>query len=367
MNDTNYSDSSDEEQIEIPEQVVDPDNPWLSERKEFKDFMAGYNNFVQNNCEAKDINDQYKNNKSDDKNSEIKGINDQSENNKSNKKNNETKENNVNKLKCNKIATAKDKIKNNKKNKVKNITVHDLSTFDDEESDVEILKIVTPNTKKVHFSDDTIESETKIKELDKNIKSKPKALCNKENSNIDVINTVAGIWYVSSDNINDNLNKKKVHRDVENAFKTVETELKNKINEKLLKLNKDKIKQPAKTNVKHQNEELKSDYLKMNNKRIKAAFNEPLYEDNKTLDTNNTSNIEDNQESASKTVVNAVNPKKQVQNIDPTEFLQVTQTNLETEEMIQVEDQIDDKEENDQEKLIAEAFADDDIINEFKY
>lgn len=366
MNDTNDSDSSDEEQIEIPEQVVDPDNPWLAERKEFKDFMAGYNNFVQNNCEAKDINDQCKNNISDDTNSENKGINDQSENNKSNEKNNETKEskkNNVNKLKHDKIVTTKDKIKN----KVKNITVHDLSTFDDEESDVEVLKIVTPKAKKVHFSDDTIKSETKVKEIDKNIKSKSKALCNKENSKIDVINTVAGTWYVSSDNINDNLNKKKVHRDVENAFKTVETELKNKINEKLLKLNKAKIKQPAKLNVKHQNEEVKSDYLKMNNKRIKAAFNEPLYEDNKTLDTNNTSNIEDNQESAIKIVVNPVNSKKQVQNIDPTEFLQVTQTNLETEEMTQVEDQIDDKEENEQEKLIAEAFADDDIINEFKY
>ncbi|KAF0769506.1 U3 small nucleolar RNA-associated protein 14 B [Aphis craccivora] len=363
LNDTNDSDSSDEEQIEIPEQVVDPDNPWLAERKEFKDFMAGYNNFVQNNGDTKDINDQYKNNKSEDKNNDTKGINDQSENNKSNEKNNETKENNVNKLKCDKIATTKDKIKKNKKNKVKNITVHDLSTFDDEESDVEVLKIVTPKTKKVHFSDDTIESETKIKELDKNIKSKPKALCNKENSNIDVINTVAGTWYVSSDNINENLNKKKVHRDVENAFKTVETELKNKINEKLLKLNKAKIKQPAKTNVKRQNEEVKSDYLKMNNKRTKAVFNEPLYEDNKTLDTNNTSNIEDNQESAIKTIVN---PKKQEQNIDPTEFLQVTQTNLETEEMTQVEDQIDDKEVNEQEKLIAEAFADDDIINEFK-
>jgi len=355
LNDTNNSDSSDEEQIEIPEQVVDPDNPWLAERKEFKDFMAGYNNFVQNNCEAKDKNDQYKNNKSNDKNSETKNINDQSENNISNEKNNESKENNVNKLKCVKIVTAKDKIKN----KVKNITVHDLSTFDDEESDVEILKIVTPKTKKVHFSDDAVESK-----INKTIKSKSKALCNKENSNIDVINTVAGTWYVSSDNVNDNLNKKKVHRDVENAFKTVETELKNKINEKLLKLNKAKIKEPAKTNVKRQNEEVKSDYLKMNNKRIKAAFNEPLYEDNKTLDITNTSNIEDNQEFTIKTVIN---PKKQVQNIDPTEFLQVTQTNLETEEMTQVEDQIDDKEENEQEKLIAEAFADDDIINEFKY
>lgn len=363
MNDTNDSGSSDEEQIDIPEQVVDPDNPWLAERKEFKEFMAGYNNFVQNNCVTKDINDQYKNNKSEDKNNETKDINDQSENNKSNEKNNETKENNVNNLKCDKIATTKDKIKNNKKNYVKNITVHDLSTFDDEESDVEVLKIVTPKTKKVHFSDDTIESETKIKELDKNIKSKHKALCNKENSNINVIYTVAGTWYVSSDNINENLNKKKVHRDVENAFKIVETELKNKINEKLLKLNKAKIKQPAKINVKRQNEEVKSDYLKMNNIRIKAAFNEPLYEDNKTLDTNNISNIEDNQESAIKTFVN---PKRQVQNIDPTEFLQVTQTNLETEEMTQVEDQIDDKEENEQEKLIAEAFADDDIINEFK-
>jgi len=176
---------------------------------------------------------------------------------------------------------------------------------------------------------------------------------------------VAGTWYVSSNNINDDLNKKKVHKDVEKTFKTVETELKNKINEKLLNINKVKVKQPSKTDfVKRQSQEVKSDYLKMNNKRIKAEFNEPLYEDNRTLDTNNLSNTENNLGSANKIVEK---PTKQVQNIDPTEFLQMTQVSLETDEMAQVEDHLDDKEENEQDKLIAEAFADDDIINEFKY
>jgi len=350
LNETNDSDSSDEEQIEISEQVVDPDNPWLAERKEFKDFMVGYNNFVQNNCETKDIHDQHINNKLNNKNEEIK----------------ESEENNVNEVKHDKLAIPIDKSKKKKNNKVKNITVQDLSTFDEEESFVEVLKIVSPKKKKVHFSDDTIKSETKINEIDTNIKMESTALCNKKNNNINVINTVSGTWYVSSDNISDNiLNKKKVHKDVENAFKTVETELKNKINEKLLNLNKTKVKQPSKTNIaKRRNEEVKSDYLKMNNKRIKAEFNEPLYENNRTLDTNNISNIENNLGSAIKIVEK---PTKQVQNIDPTEFLQVTQINLETEEMAQVEDHLDDKEENEQEKLIAEAFADDDIINEFKY
>jgi len=350
LNETNDSDSSDEEQIEISEQVVDPDNPWLAERKEFKDFMVGYNNFVQNNCETKDIHDQHINNKLNNKNEETK----------------ESEENNVNEVKHDKLATPIDKSKKKKNNKVKNITVQDLSTFDEEESFVEVLKIVSPKKKKVHFSDDTIKSETKINEIDTNIKMESTALCNKKNNNINVINTVSGTWYVSSDNISDNiLNKKKVHKDVENAFKTVETELKNKINEKLLNLNKTKVKQPSKTDIaKRRNEEVKSDYLKMNNKRIKAEFNEPLYENNRTLDTNNISNIENNLGSAIKIVEK---PTKQVQNIDPTEFLQVTQINLETEEMAQVEDHLDDKEENEQEKLIAEAFADDDIINEFKY
>uniref|UniRef100_A0A2H8TK08 U3 small nucleolar RNA-associated protein 14 A n=1 Tax=Melanaphis sacchari TaxID=742174 RepID=A0A2H8TK08_9HEMI len=366
LNDTNDSDSSDEEQLEIPDdQVVDPDNPWLAERKEFKDFIVGYNNFVQNNSETKEINDQFKNNESNEKISKTKNTNDQYKNNKSNEKNEkntETKESDTNKLKSDKIVTIKDEIKKKKNNKVKNITVHDLSNFDEEESFVEVLKIVTPKKKKVRFANDITELETNTKEINTNVKSDSKVQCNKKSSNVDVINTVAGTWYVSSDNVNDNMNKKKVHRDVENAFKTVETELKKKIDEKLLKLNK--VKQPAKTDVvKRQNEEVKNDYLKMNNKRTKAEFNEPLYEDNKTLDTNNINNIEDNQGSAIKIVEK---PKKQVQNIDPTEFLQVTQTNLETEEMTQIEDQMDDKEENEQEKLIAEAFADDDIINEFK-
>lgn len=352
LNETNDSLSSEEEEIEISEQVVDPDNPWLAERKEFKDFMVGYNNFVQNNCETIDMNDQYINNKLNDKNSK-------------NEETKESEESNVNEAKHDKKAIPKDKIIKKKKNKVKNITVEDLSTFDEEESFVEVLKIVTPKKKKVHFSNDTIKSETKIKEIDTNNKTNS-TLCNKKNNDIGVINTVAGTWFVSSENINDNiLNKKKVHKDVENAFKTVETKLKNKINEKLLNLNKIKIKQPSKTNIaKRQNEEVKNDYLKMNNKRIKAEFNEPLYENNRTLDTNNISNIENNLGSTIKIVEK---PTKQVQNIDPTEFLQVTQTSLETEEMAQVEDHLDDKEESEQEKLIAEAFADDDIINEFKY
>lgn len=345
LNETNDSDSSDEEQIEIPEQMVDPDNPWLAQRKEFKDFMTGYNNFVQRNCETEDTNDQYKNNNLNKKNCESK----------------ELEKNNVSELKYDKIVMPKDTIKK-KKNKVKDITVHDLSSFDEEESHVEVLRIVTPNKKKVHFSNDTIESKTN--KIDKNIKINSTALCNKKNNNIDVINTVAGTWFVSPDNINDNLNKKKVHKDVENAFKTVETELKNQINKKLLNLNKVKVKQPSKTDfVKRQNQEVKSDYLKTNNKRVKAEFNEPLYEDNKTLDMNNISNIDNNQETAVKIVEK---PAIQVQNIDPTEFLHVTQINLETQEMAQVEDHLDDKEENEQEKLIAEAFADDDIINEFK-
>lgn len=350
LNETNDSDSSDEEQIEISEQVVDPENPWLAERKEFKDFMAGYNNFVQNNCESKDINNELNtNNKINEKHHDPK----------------ELEESNVNEVKHDKIVEPIHKIKKKRQNKVKNITVQDLSTFEEEESFVEVLKIVCPKKKKVHFSDDTIKSGTKINEIDTNIKINSTDLCHKKNNSIGVINTVAGTWYVSSDNINDDLNKKKVHKDVEKTFKTVETELKNKINEKLLNLNKVKVKQPSKTDfVKRQNQEVKSDYLKMNNKRIKAEFNEPLYEDNRTLDTNNLSNTENKLGSVNKIVEK---PIKQVQNIDPTEFLQVTQVSLETDEMAQVEDHLDDKEENEQEKLIAEAFADDDIINEFKY
>ncbi|XP_015367455.1 PREDICTED: U3 small nucleolar RNA-associated protein 14 homolog C [Diuraphis noxia] len=349
LNETNDSESSDEEQIEISEQEVDPDNPWLAERKEFKDFMAGYNNFVQNNSESKDINVKLNtNNKINDKNHETK----------------ELEESNVNEVKHDKIVEPIVKNKNKKQNKVKNITVQDLSTFDEEESFVEVLKIVSPKKKKVHFSNDTIKSETKINEIDTNIKINSMASCHKKNNNIGVINTVAGTWYVSSNNINDDLNKKKVHKDVEKTFKTVETELKNKINEKLLNLKKVKVKQPSKTDfIKRKNQEVKSDYLKMNNKRIKAEFNEPLYEDNRTSVTNNMSNTENILGSANKIIEK---PIKQVQNIDPTEFLQVTQVNLETDEMAQVEDHLDDKEENEQEKLIAEAFADDDIVNEFK-
>lgn len=350
MNDTNDSDTSDEEQIETPEQMVDPDNPWLAERKEFKDFMNGYNKFVQNNCKTEDENknDKYKNSIL---NEESQGTN-------------ESEESDTNELKNDKIIKPIDNTKKTK-NKVKKITVADLSTFDEEESFVEILKIVGSEKKKVHFASDTVESDTITNGIDTNIKINSTSVCNKKNKNIDTISTVSGIWYVSPpDDINVNKNKKKVHKNVESAFKTVETELKNKINDKLLKLKKVEAKESSKKDlIKRQYEEVKSDYLKINNKRTKAEFNEPLHEDIKTLDTNNKSYVENNQGPAIKIVEK---PTKQVQNIDPTEFIKVTQTSLETEEMAQVEDKLDDTEENEQDKLIAEAFADDDIINEFK-
>jgi len=115
--------------------------------------------------------------------------------------------------------------------------------------------------------------------------------------------------------------------------------------------------------TKRKNKDVDSDYLKIN-KLTKIKYNEPLYEDRAILNKDNSiQSIENNQEWNKK----IVEPAKQVQNIDPTKFIHVPQINLETEKMDQIEDHLDDKEEeNEQAKLIAEAFADDDIVNEFK-
>lgn len=353
MNETD-SDNSDNEKIEVSEQVVDPDNPWLAERKEFTDFMAGYKNFVTNNCDDTDKNVQKEISKStsQDKCENIK-----------------FDDNNIDVLNDDKIVKPVDEIKKKKKEKnvhrkkVKHITVDDPSVFSDEESFVQVLKIVDSQEKKVNFSDGTIKSETKINETDENSKTSSNTLCNKKIKNIEVIHTVAGKWFVSSDNINNvSLKTKKVHKDVANAFKNVEAELKNKIKTKLENINKVEVKQSS-TKIKHKSQDANTDYLKINNKRLKTKIIEPLFEDSKMLDKNNSNIIESNQELNIKTIEKST---KQVQNIDPTEFLQVEQTNLETEEMDQVEDCLDDKETTSQEKLIAEAFADDDIINEFK-
>lgn len=327
MNEPNNSDDSDdEEKIEIPEQVIDPENPWLAERKEFSDFMTGYTNFIKNNCNAGDYNDQ----------------------------------NESSKLKENNETIKFDELKNHHP-KVKTVKIDDLSILSDEESDIDVIEIMNPE------KNDIIESEIKIYKIDKNIKINSNTPKNKKN-NIEIIHTIAGTWYVSSDDIRVNSIKKKKHKDVENVFKNVETVLKNKINEKLINLNnlnKVEIKQPSnKDVVKHNNQNLDTDYLKINNKRRKAEFNEPLYENDKILDTINKNNVINNPGLNTKITEKSI---KQVQDIDPTEFLQVTQTYLETEEMPQIEDHLDDKEKNEQEKLIAEAFADDDIIKEFKY
>lgn len=339
---TDNSEDSDEEQIEVSEHVTDPDNPWLAERKEFTDFMNDYNNFIQNN------------NKTSDNNSQNENI--------QHKDSILTEEKNINTA-TNEPANFKEvhtinEFKN--KNKVKHITVHDLSKFSDEDSDVEILKIASPKSKVCSTSD--VEPEFKINEVNETIEIN--STTPQKSYNNEVIHSAVGTWVISSNNIEKiKSKKKKVHRDVENTFKNVEAELKNKIDKSLNNLNKIQLKQSSKIkSFKHKKED--NDYLKMNKKRVKTEFNEPLLEDNKILNTAPVANIIDNPGPSN---VIAEISKKQVQNIDPTEFLKVTQTNLETEEMDQVEDHLDDKDENEQEKLIAEAFADDDIINEFKY
>lgn len=354
MNETD-SDNSDDEKIEVSEQIVDPDNPWLAERKEFTDYMAGYKNFVANNCDDTDKNvqkekskltsqDDYENTKFDDNNIDV--LNDDK----------------IVKPVDNKIKKKK-KEKNVQRNKVKLITVNDLSEFSDEESFVEVLKIVDTPEKKVNFSDDTIKTQNKINKTNENSKTSSNTLCNKKIKNTEIIHTVAGTWFVSPDNINnDSLKTKKVHKDVANAFKNVEAELKNKIKTKLENINKAEVKQSS-TKIKHKCQDANTEYLKINNKRLKTEIIEPLFEDSKTSNKNNSNLIESNRGLNIKTIEKS---KKQAQNIDPTEFLQVAQTSLETEEMDQVEDRLDDKETTIQEQLIAEAFADDDIINEFK-
>lgn len=360
LNETDSDDSNDEE-INVPEQVIDPDNPWLAERKEFSDFMDGYKNFVQTNSNDVNKNDQNKNTEfTENKHKTIKS-------------NVDVNEKNINNLNDDVVLKPLDRMKNKKKkvkkvhrNKVKFITVEDIFTYNDEESFVETLKIVDPQAKNVQFSVNTNTSNENIDTV-----STSTIQHNKINNNKpEVIHTVAGTWFVSSDTdyINSNSisnvssKKKKIHKDVENTFKTVETELKNEINKTLTNLNKVEVKQPI-DKVKHECKGVDSDYLKISGKRLKTEFNEPLYEESKMFDKNSfNSDTGGYQDSNIKTDKFT----KQVQNIDPTEFLKVTQTSLETEEMEQVEDHLDDNEENDQEKLIAEAFADDDIINEFK-
>lgn len=338
-------DDSDEEQTEISDQIIDPSNPWLSERKEFSDFIDGYKNFVQNNCEnTADVSETLM------------------------EENNESIDNDKSKIEVLKIDKEikpvdnkinKIKNKQNFTDKVKNITIDELATLSDEESDVEVLKIISPSSKKVKFSNDTIES----KEINKSINIEPTALNSKINTNTKRIHTVAGTWLVSTDD--NNLKKKKsTHKDVESTFKTVEAELKKKIDVKLENLNNVKVKKSStKNSIKHKIREVPNNYLKMNKKCIKAEFNESLYEDNKTLDKINSNSFENNQ---GLSIEIEKKSSKQVENIDPSEFLKVTSIKLETEEMATVEDHLDDKEDNEQEKLIAEAFADDDIINEFK-
>ncbi|VVC40826.1 Hypothetical protein CINCED_3A011225 [Cinara cedri] len=345
LNESNDSDDSDNENIEVPEQVIDPENPWLAERKEFTDFMAGYSDFVKNNCNLVSNNDDQNNN------SKLKENNCNTVDNfNSNKKSNFMEEDDeimkFNELiKNHKIIETEDTKKNKYEPKIKNVKIEDLSILSDVESDVDVIQIINPENK-------DIKSDVNF-DLNENKKN-----------NIKIIHTIAGTWHVSADDIHINSKKRKMHKDVENAFRNVETLLKNKIDEKLVNLNNKVVtKQPSKKDfVKHNHQNSDTEYLKINNKCKKTEFDEPLYENNKKLNTINKTNVENNQKLNNKIV-----EKSTQQDIDPTEFIQVTQTSLETEEMIQVEDHLDDKEGNEQEKLIAEAFADDDIINEFKY
>lgn len=300
--------------------------------------MAGYKDFVKNNSNTVSHNNQNEKNKLKDEDNEI--------------------------MKCHELKNHEkvETIEKKKKHKSK-VKIEDLSLQSDEKSDVDVIPIMNPEK----YDTKENKSKLKINKIDKNIKINTNVPQNKTN-NIELIHTTSGTWHVSSDSVHNNSKTKKIHKDVENTFKNVETILKNKINEKIINLNnKVEIKQLSnKDLVKRKNQNLDTDtnYLKINNKRTKVEFNEPLYENNTTLGTTHKTNIENNQGLNTKIIEKST---KQVQDIDPNEFLQLTQTSLETLEMTRVEDHMDDTEENDQEKLIAEAFAEDDIINEFKY
>jgi hypothetical protein len=313
--------------------------------------MNDYNNFVQNNNKTSDNNSQ--NEKIQHKDSIF--IEGKNKNTITNEPENVEEVHTINKVK-----------NKNHKNKVKHITVLDLSKFSDEDSDVEILKIASPKSK-VCSANDVIKSEFKTNKVNETIDINSTTSQNSRSNNNKVIHSAVGTWFITSNNIESvKSKKKKVHRDVENTFRIVETELKNKIDKSLKNLNKIKLKQSTEIeSVKRK--KVDNDYLKMNKKRVKTELNEPLHEDNKILDRYTVTNIIDNLDPSNVITEISKNQVKQVQNIDPNEFLKVTQTSLETEEMAQLEDHLDDKYENEQEKLIAEAFADDDIINEFKY
>lgn len=338
MNDKDDSDYSNDEQIEIIEQVIDPDNPWLAEKKEFTNFIAGYKSFVKQNYDNDNNNGQNQTN--------------------INLEDNDVKIDKTGDYNIDESDKKKEINKNIFKNKVKSIKIQDLSLCD-EESDVDILKIIDPQ--EIENKSSNVKFESKV--INKNINIGSNTLNGKKKNKVKVIHTVSGIWFVSSDT-DINSKKKKIHKDVENTFKNIDSELKNQINKKLVNINKSDVQISNKVISKRKVKKIDSDYLKMNVKRTKAEFNEPLYENGEILeDIRDPENVIDNQTLDS---TNFDKSLKQVQNIDPTKFLKVSQTNLDNKEMPHVEDHLDDND-NEQEKLIAEAFADDDIINEFKY
>ncbi|XP_050424071.1 U3 small nucleolar RNA-associated protein 14 homolog A [Adelges cooleyi] len=349
------SDSS-EDGIEFSEKLIDPNNPWLAERKEFTNFIDGYKQFVQDNEKnCLDKNEQINYELSESDNEMLPEIN----------KETPTKLLSTNKNKITK-PNKNIKCKTSNKSKLKTITIEDLDNLNEEESFVEVLKIKDVKIK----NNKSLEDVTKLKDNNNlscyqtEVNNKihmPEKSCNK----IEMIHTPSGTWTVSSEY---KKTKQKTHKDVESVLQSVEKALRNEIDKKFNSVSKklqvtglEKKKPINEENIQGKSKNYREDeeYLKMHSKRPKTKIDEPLNENIINSSELSTTHIE-----SGKLNINIENKKKENENINPTEFLKVTPVHLDTKELAQIEDCIDDGEK--QEKLIAEAFADDDLINEFK-
>ncbi|XP_050523953.1 U3 small nucleolar RNA-associated protein 14 homolog A [Daktulosphaira vitifoliae] len=346
------SDTDSDQDFTKTEEVFDPNNPWLADRKEFADFMDGYNKFVKENNE-KDLDD----------NKEIL----QQKYNLSESKCDESSKEKKNACTSVEYLKSLDDNKFKHQNKIKEISIEELGVLSNEESDVEIIKIKNPKKKNKssnHFIQLEGNRDNNSFKIDNSSYSET---IKKNNGETEVIQTATGTWTISIENKKSK--KQKKHKNVESVFKEVEQALKEQIDKKLSNvnndLNKDRFKnkklQEISSDGSH-NKIKNEDYLKMPNKRINTHINEPLNENKYETNVSDTNYIERGQFLLSNKIEKPL--QFESKNIDPTEFLQVKPINLESTEMAQIEECIDDTEK--QEELIAEAFADDDIINEFK-
>lgn len=388
-------DTSDEEDAEDSNELVnekssDTNNPWVEGTKsEVQEFYSGYRKYWENKNKT-EVNQ----NKQLQTNKKVQNVNvNQTDliNGNLNKNNivnvvSSKKENVLQKQRLEKSSSFDKNLPNGKLNKEETIVEQDVNNEIkkglDEEKKLGTVNVIKNVRKRLCQDDGSIELANKLKyRRNKNLANNNEEQMIINNSGAWIVTSVKQTQKSKASEVGDELNnnivsangkkKKKVNKNAKTSIKDLMVKMDNLEEKVITKLEGKNIKQFHVSE--DENEMGKSDSenipsLEMKKRNITAVIDEELDEvaGHNEKQSKGFDNIK-------KLIVPVANTKEvnSTDDIDPKQFLTVTPKYLKSQvpDLMQVGDQLDDEEGDKEEQrhlTISEAFADDDIVDEFR-